>query len=228
MELYNQKLDKYSYYWCVEYGIFYIFQLKFWIVVTNSFILKALAYFENLLLRSSITWAVFSTLYKWNEKAINSKLWIKVKVVEKQIKDLKTDDTWTRGFWMIKYHSFKSFISDWDFDNEDIDEFIKYVLKTYKHHLIWDWSGWWYLVNPDWTKPVKCSLETLNYMVKKWLIWSTCRTFEPADPATRVILNTTMMMQKAELKWKLPEYLSTNKDNPYLPKAKELFYYWKK
>jgi hypothetical protein len=227
MNTYNQRLDKYSSNWCTIYWIYHIILLKFWIEVTNNFILKTLTYFEKIWVRFPKWGASFTTIYKSFETQINKKLWINIKVVTKQIKELKDNDTWTRWIGMPKYHSWLSLIKDWSFDYDDVEKFLAYSWKTFGHHLAWDGSNWWYLINSDWTEPIKCNLKTLNYMVEKWVIRATCRTIEPATDTTRQILSLTLWMKKAGWYWKLKQYLETNKINTFLSKAIELYNYGK-
>lgn len=225
---YNQKLDKYSSMGCTLYWIYYILLLRYWIQVYNNFILKSLTYFEKLWVRSAKEWAIFTTIYNAFDKALSEKLWIDVYILSIPITSIAAWDTKTRWIGMPKYHSWLSLIDDWSFDYDDVEEFLKYSWKTYAHHLCWDWSNWGHLINSDGTKPLPCSLETLNHMAKKWVIRNNARTIEPKDEATRIILWTTLMMKKAENQWRLKEYLENNKSNSYLAKAKELFWYGRK
>lgn len=225
MKPYNQNLDKYSSMWCSVYTLFHVIFLKFHISVVNNFLLKLLAYFEKILVRNNITWASFEKIRTTFEKEVNKKLWIKIKVITKKITDITKDDTWTYWIWMLKYHSWLKLIDDWKFDKDDVDKFLEFDWKTYQHALAWDWSKWWYLINSNWSDPLSCPLDTLLYMVSKWLLWNTARTIEPNDYKTKIILSMTMTLWKAADQWKLNEYLITNKDNIYLPKVKELYFY---
>lgn len=227
MLIYNQRLDKYSSMACSIETIYHILQFKYWIVVNDNFILKSLKVFEKLWTRSPIKWAVFETIYKSFEKELNSKLWINIKIVTKQINEITEWDTWTRWIGMPKYFGWSKLINDNSFDKNDVDEFLKYSWKTYAHSLAFDWSKWWYLINSDWTTPLPCTLKVLKYMSDKGVIRSNCRTIEAWTDATRQILQLCLMMQKANLQWKLKEYLETNKVNTFLPKAIQLFNYWK-
>lgn len=225
MNTYNQKLDKYSSMWCTIYTIYHILLFRYWILVLNNFILKSLIYFEKLLVRSPTEWAIFETIYNSFEKAVYKKLWLNVNILAITITSIANNDTHTRWIGMPKYHSWLKLIDDWSFDKDDVDEFLKYSSKTFAHSLAWDWSDGWYLINSDWTKPLKCSLEVLKHMAKLWVIRNKARTIIPGDESTRIILNTCMMMKKAENQWKLKQYLKTNESNLYLPKAKEIFFY---
>lgn len=227
MLIYNQKLDKYSSMACSIETIYHILEFKYWIVVSDNFILKSLKVFETLWTRSPIKWAIFETIYNSFEKELNKKLWINIKIITKQINELTDWDTWTRWIGMPKYHFWLNLIDDNSFDYDDVEEFLKYSWKTYAHSIAWDWSKLWYLINSDWTRPLPCTLWVLKHMANKWVIRSTCRTISHWTEETRNILQICLMMQKANLQWKLKEYLETNKDNVYLKKAKELFDYWK-
>lgn len=216
---YNQNLDNLSKMWCSLYWIYHIMYFKFWIEVSNNFILSSLLLFEKLWVRSRTTWASFDKIYKSFEKEINNKLWINIKIVTKTVNEI--NNTWAYGIWFPNYKNFKKYITDWSFDIDDIKNFLSWWVW---HHLV---RKGWYLINSNWDVPIKCSLDTLKEMVKQWIIWNNFRTIEHWTEATRNILQLCLMMQKANLQWKLKEYLETNKDNVYLKKAKELFEYGK-
>lgn len=225
MEIYNQNLDKYSSMGCSIYWLYHILQFKYWILVKNNFILDTLTYLEKLGLRNTKTGASFKIVYPVFAKLISSKLWINLKVVTKNVYDLRNDDTWTWGFWMPNYHKFWSLIDDWIFDKKDVDEFMK---KSWVwHHLCFEGSKWGYIINSNWTKPFKCSLDTLKYMAWKWIIRETIRTIEPADKTSAEILTFTRLLRKAENLWKLEWFKELNKYNPILKKSLELYNYWK-
>ena len=224
MKTYNQNLEELSKMGCSLYGIYHIIYLKYWIKVNNNFILSSLLFFEKLWVWSRISWASFAKIYKSFENEVNKKLKINIKIVTKSILDITEDDKWSYWIWMPNYKNFKKFILDWSFDIEDIKNFLS---SWVWHHLVWDWWLGWYLVNSNWEKPIKCSLKVLKEMVKQGIVWNNFRTIEPATRLTENILALTVELSKAERRWNLEIYVEENKNNLYIQRAKELYFYWR-
>lgn len=228
MITYNQNIDKYSSMWCPVYWLAHTMLINYWIKVYNNFLLSVLHYYEKIKVWSSKDWWSFNKVYNTSVNEINNKLWINTKLLERKISNLIDWDTLAYWIWMPNYHSWLNLIKDWSFDKDDVESFLLYKWKTVWHHLCWTWKDWWYLINSNWSKPIKCSLEILKYMVSKWIIRDTARAIIPNDESTRNIFSLTKNMLIAENSSRLSMYLETNKDNKFLTKAKELFFYWRK
>lgn len=115
-------------------------------------------------------------------------------------------------------------VKDWIFDKNDVEEFLK-INSWVWHHIIW---CKWYLINTLWEiKKIKCSIDVLKYMAERWMIWTTLRTIKPKDPKTEEILILCKYLYKAERMNTLDLFLNTNKYNPNLKKAKELYFIWR-
>jgi len=199
MKTYNQTQETYSRMWCTLYSLFTIMEFNFWLEVSHNFILKALHYFEKLGKWSHIQWAIFSIIYPAFIWAINKKLWLKFKIIKKNLNILTDEDTLTFWIWVKRYNKFfKVAERRWMLIKQDVDDMVAYTGKTYMHNMLWDWSKGWYLINTDWTAPFTCSKELLRYMAKEWILWYPVRTIVPADTRTKRIVDITIQMKKAE------------------------------
>lgn len=223
--MYNQKLEDYTRMGCPWYGLMNIVKYKFGIIVKNNTIITLLKYMERIWIWSSLYWGRFDFFYNAFVNLISRKLDIKLKVVTTSITRIDKWDTGSYWIWIPNYYNWKKLIEDWKLDEADVIEFMKYNWKTYWHHLIWDWSWGWFIVNSDWWTPIKCPLNVLKSMARDKMIWNVARTLEPADDRTRRILSYTLMMRKAENLWTLDKYLETNEGIWYIDKAKELYFY---
>ena len=225
LKIYNQHIEELSKMGCVRYWIWHIMLFKFWLYVTNNFLIKSLEFFQSIWVRSSRRWASFDIFYKKYVDNINRKLGINLEPITKSVQDIKPTDTWTYWIWVINWHSITKYVWDWIFSKDEVDEF---MLKWgVGHHICWDGSKWGYLINSNWSKPFKCKLETLKYMASRWMIWYNVRTVEPVDDRTKAILKLTRYMMIAETQWRLDKFLKKNKDYKYIDKCKELFWYWR-
>jgi hypothetical protein len=93
------------------------------------------------------------------------------------------------------------------------------------HNAWFDNETWWTFIDTDWGKNVRLPISVLRYWLSLWLFWDNIRTISPADTYTATVTHFTVRLFQAEKKWKLEEYLKTNKDNVFVMKAKELYLY---
>lgn len=224
MENYNQNNQQYTRMACTIYTLCNIIKYNFWIVVVDNFIIRLCKYFESINVWSPIQWAIFAIIYPAFIKNLNSKLWLNFRLVSWNINTLSNTDTNCWWVWMIHYHNWQQLIIDWVFSQDDVDQFNKYNWQTFEHNIWRDGSDWWYLINTDWWNPIKCSIDTLKYMVKTWILWGAIRTIQPADEMTTMVVALTKWMAKTD---NMKLFLETNSSNPYLAKSQALFNFWK-
>jgi len=211
---------------CTIYSLFTILEYNYWLTVTNNFILKTLHYFEKLWKWSSINWAVFNIIYPAFVFALNKKLWLKFRIHKTYTNIVSKTDTKTYGIWIKKYTKhFTQAEKSGELTKELVDEISNYTWRSFMHNLTWDWSKGWYIINTDWSKPFKCSIEVLRYMVEKDIAWTPMRTIVPNDTRTARIVAITLAMAKSEFKW-IP-YKILKKDYDIKNKVLQLYKYWK-
>lgn len=224
---YNQTLDDYSKMWCTDFMLFNIVKYNFWLIASNSFILRSLRYFEKLKFRNPIEWAVFWVIYPMFVYLLNMLTWLKFKLVESNISRLTADDTRCWGIWIKIYNKeFSDAQARWIITKEDIDNILAYIWKSYKHNAWFDWSDFWYFLNTNWGWPARMSLEVLKYAARKWVLWYTIRTIDPDSDETRAVVEITKRMARDEIYWR--KFKALIAEEPYLKKAEELFNFWKK
>ena len=222
-ENYNQYSSPTTKNSCSIVSFFNIFKYKYAIIVYNNFFIGFSIYLDKLGLFNIKEWWIFSIVDNAIVNTINKKLDLDFKLVTKSLNSLKESDQGIYQLW-VKWYSTKKFNTikaDWKITLAEMD-----YLKTFTgwiwHAVTW---GKWYFIDTDWGKNTKMSLEVLKYGVKLWLFWNTIRTIEPNDRITKKVCELTIRLFQAEKKGRLDEYLDMNKENPYLDKSRQLYFY---
>lgn len=225
---YDQTKDKYLKNACTLVTLLNIIKYKYWITVMPGFIMQVAIFFDKLSKWFPKWWASFDVIYPSFIRQLNKKLWLQFELQKWYITSIRGDDTGTYWIWVPKYNrSWYTPEDKWEMTKEDVDNILKYTWKWYWHNLAWDWSSWWYIINTMWKKPFSCSLEILRYMESKWLIWKPVRSITIWNKYTQDVVDVTIKLRKAELKWRLYEYIAMNKWSDIFEKWKELYFYWR-
>ena len=230
MNIWEKNYSQYEEYYlrnaCSIVTLLNILKYNFAIFVIPSSIMKIAIYLETLWVFNTSTWAVFNIIYKIFVWELNRKLGLNFEVFLNQISKLSATDfrtywVWVKWYWTVKWGRIKE---DWFIDKNDMD-----YLNTFSwwvgHNLAFDNNAWWKLIDTDWSKNTTMPLDVLKYGLWLWLFWDNIRTISPADTYTATVTHFTVRLFQAEKKWKLEEYLKTNKDNVFVMKAKELYLY---
>jgi len=225
---YNQYTDKYLRNSCSLVTLLNIMKYRYAIIVIPSFIMTTAIYFEQLWKRFSDSWATFSVIYKAFVLEMNSKLQLNFKVVTKQINTLKPWDNVTYGVWIKGYSTYKwsKIKKSWEITKSDIDYLVTFKWWVW-HNVAWDWSWGWYLVDTDWWKNTKMSLEVLKYWHEQGLFFTNIRTINTVNLETKKVTELCIRLFQAEKKGSLDQYLYQNTWKKYLKKATKLYFYWK-
>lgn len=222
---YNQYEQYYTRNACSIVMLLNIMKYRYAIMVIPNFFIKICVFFDKLWKWSPGTWAVFNIIAWAFVKALNFKLKLKFKVVTNQINTLDEKDHRTYWLWIKKYSTYRwnPKKEDWIITKKDIDYLIT---KWWVWHATnWDWSVWWKWIDTDWSNNVDMSLEVLQYWQKKDLFRNNIRTIQPDDKETEEVCKLTVEMYKAEKNWRLSIFYNKNINNPYLEKAKKLYFY---
>ena len=225
---YNQYAEYYFRNACSIVTLLNILKFNFAIIVRPTFIIKTAIFLERLWFFNPSKWASFWPIYKMFVWELNRRLWLNFGVVLNQISKLTQEDkrsywVWVKWYWTVKWNRIKK---DWMIDEVDMD-----YLATFKwwvgHNLLFDNDVWWVVVDTNWWKNVRMPLAVLKYWLKLWLFFDNIRTISPIWEYTALVTHFTVRLFIAEQKWKLDEYLEANKDNEYVMKAKEIYFYWR-
>ena len=223
---YNQYTDYYTRNACSLVTILNIMKYNYWIFVVPSFIIKFAIFFAKAEKWFPKFWAMFNVVYPFAVRQINKKLDLNFKLVITNVYKLKPTDKLLYSLWVKKYSSHKwgKAWADWNISLIDMDNLVEYTWWVY-HNLWYTAKMWGRLVDTNWLDPYELSLEALKKGVNGGVFWSTLRTIVPADEETKEVIKLTKKMAKAEYNWKL--WLLYNKEinNPYLKKAKKLYFY---
>jgi len=226
MRYYNQRLQWYSRMACTIYTLLYILEFNFWIEVKRTFIIKVLEFFDKLWKWSPTLWATFSIIYPSFVFYLNKRLKLNFRLEKSFITLSHSNDTNFYGIWMPSYNKpFAEAIKRGIITKEDMLASKNYKWRWFWHNLGYDFSKWWYIVNTDWSKPAKCSLEVLQYWESLWVFWNPMRTILPNDERTKRITDITIKMARAEFQWKPFKILK--KDYDIKEDILKLYNYWK-
>ena len=225
---YNQYDSYYTKNACSIVSLLNIFKYRYWIFVIPSFIVKLSIFFDKLWVFNIKSWAIFSVIDTAFVKYLNLKLGLNFKLVTNTIPRLSKTDMRTYQLG-IKWYSTAKF-NKAKINGEITKEWINYILSfnwTLWHATNWSWTAWWTWIDTNWSKNVKMSLETLKYGHSNWVFFTNIRTIDPADEETKQVCALTIKLFQAEKTNKLQLLYNKEHNNPYLDKAKKLYFYWR-
>jgi len=224
MWIYNQYLNKETKYACTIISLLQILLYNYWIKVEHNFIVKLAIFFDRMGTFDMFWWATFSIIDEAFVKYLNKKLWLNFKIIKTTIPQLKQEDWMTYQLWITKYSTSKfNKAKEWNmFTKESIDYIMSFSWWVW-HAVNYDWTAGWYFIDTNASENTRLPLDVLKYGYDRWLFFKNLRTISPADEYTALVTHFTVRLFVAEKKWKLDEYLETNKDNKYVMKAKDLY-----
>ena len=224
---YNQYNSYYTKNACTIVSLLNILKYRYAIFVIPNYIIRMAIYFDKLWVFSISKWASFSIIDRAFIYYLNKKLWLNFSLTVNQISNLGKNDhdtyqMWIKGYSTRKYNKIRQ---DWIITRKDIDYLTTWSWGVW-HAVNWDWSAWGYLVDTDWSKNTRMSLDVLRYGLSKDLFWDNIRTIDcKKGSETEEVTNLTIKMFQAEKKGKLNLLYNKESENPYLSKAKFLYFY---
>lgn len=231
MSFLNQYLNEETKWGCSLTTLFNILLYRYAIKIKITFLVKTAIFFEQLWLYNRKTGATFDIIYNAFVNELNKQTWLKFKIFTNKISNLKKSDKRTYWIWIKKYTSYRfdKSLVNWEFTKESVDYMIKYWGS--EHNFAFDWSAWGYWINTRWKANNPMSYETLKYWQQKDLYRDNIRTIQPAKGGawkeTKEVVKLTVQMFIAEKNNKMASFYQSNLYNPYLAKAKKLYFYWR-
>jgi len=230
MWIYNQYLSPETKQWCSIVSLLQVMLYRYGIKVKHNFIITLAIFFDSIWKFSISEWARFpiiDTAFVWY---LNLKTKLKFKLETNTIPNLDKDDHRTYQLWVTNYstYRFKKAIKMWN--GRITKEWIDYLVSSnwaWGHAMNLDLSAWGYLVDTNTSDNPKITLAVLKYWHKKGLFFTNIRTISPANKETEEVTNLTIKMFQAEKKGRLNLLYNKESENPYLSKAKFLYWYWR-
>lgn len=226
IENYNQYEDYYLRNSCSIVSLLNIMKYRYWVLVKPTYIIKIAVFLEKLWVFNPSAWASFSIIDKAFVIYLNKLTKLNFKLEVNQISKLKASNKDTYQLWIKSYstRTWAKIKADWFISKEDID-YLSTRSGWIGHATNWDWSQWGKFIDTDWGKNTDFSLNNLKYWEIKGIFRDNIRTISPNDEETRKITTWTIQLFRAEKKWTLDAFLEMNKNNEFLTKAKELYFY---
>ncbi len=199
--MYNQLLQKQTWYACSVYALLNQIKYDYGVVVPLDTILTTLTYLEKIGAFFPTQWASASVIYPAIQKYISWKLGLVFKIETSTISQMDIDKGYILGFKKaIKLYT--ELTKDWELTIADLDK-IALLSKSQGH---FHFLKRWVLIETLWGYEYKVSKDTLLYGLKKDLYYPTVRRFVPATPKTvEVCLKSmTIVKNRRDAWWKNP------------------------